>query len=256
MACSDERSFERLLESAQAPFEGWDFVYIENTGRLVDGLLPWSYGSIVLAAFGCADSLLDMGTGGGETLSYLAPLPSHTWATECYPPNVPVARRRLEPLGVTVLQLENQDHLPFEDGQLDLVISRHESFRAEEIYRVLRQGGLFITQQVGNRNDLEINALLGKHAERTPDASDLTTDVAALTAAGFQVERQQEAFPRMRVFDVGALVYMLRAIPWISPGFSVENDRQVLYDLHRRIRAEGFVEATNHRYLIVARSAR
>lgn len=250
---SDDRGFERLLAGgAQAPFAGWDFAYIENTGRLVDGLLPWSYGSAVLEALCSADSLLDLGTGGGETLFFFAPLPRYTVATECYPPNVPVARGRLAPLGVTVLQLENNDHLPFVDGQFDLVTSRHESFRAAEVYRVLRPGGRFITQQVGNRNDLETNALLGKPAEVRSDEGDLAADVAALREAGFQVERQQEAFPRMRVFDVGALVYWLLAIPWISPGFSVEKDRQTLYDIHRRIQAEGYIELTNHRYLIVA----
>jgi hypothetical protein len=36
-------------------------------------------------------SLLDMGTGGGELLASMAPLPD-VWATEGYPPNVPIAR--------------------------------------------------------------------------------------------------------------------------------------------------------------------
>jgi len=33
-----------------------------------------------------------MGTGGGEFLASLAPLPMHTSATEAYPPNVEIAR--------------------------------------------------------------------------------------------------------------------------------------------------------------------
>jgi len=38
--------------------------------------------------------LLDMATGGGEFLSSLVPLPPRTVATEGYPPNLEVARRR------------------------------------------------------------------------------------------------------------------------------------------------------------------
>ncbi|MHB0856107.1 MAG: class I SAM-dependent methyltransferase [Anaerolineae bacterium] len=256
MTRTDERAFARFLERAQAPFEGWDFAYLERTGRLCDGLLPWSYGSIVLEALGDADCLLDMGTGGGEVLSYLVPLPPRTWATECYLPNIPVARRRLEPLGVTVLALENQNQLPFADAQLDLIINCHESYLPEEIYRVLKAGGLFITQQVGKHNDLEMNALLGKRVVPPPDWVDLGQAVSALEAAGLDVERQQEAFPPMRIFDIGALVYLLRAIPWISPEFAVEKDRQALYDLHRRISAEGYVEVACHRFLVVARKRR
>src|SRR5260370_19379896 len=50
-----------------------------------------------------ATAVLDLGTGGGELLSRLAPFPSIAIATESYPPNVAVASRRLAPLGVKVI---------------------------------------------------------------------------------------------------------------------------------------------------------
>ena len=39
--------------------------------------------------------------------------------------------------------------LPFEDSSFSLVVSRHESYVASEVARVLRPGGLFLTQQLG-----------------------------------------------------------------------------------------------------------
>jgi hypothetical protein len=50
--------------------------------------------------------MLDMGTGGGEALAGLADRAPRTIATEAWPPNVPVAGRRLLPLGISVIQVE------------------------------------------------------------------------------------------------------------------------------------------------------
>ncbi|RCX17648.1 hypothetical protein DFP94_1086 [Fontibacillus phaseoli] len=61
-----------------------------------------------------AKSMLDMGTGGGELLSMLRPWPKSVCATEGYRPNLSVAKERFEPPGVTVLFVEDDEHLPFE----------------------------------------------------------------------------------------------------------------------------------------------
>ena len=47
-----------------------------------------------------------MGTGGGEGLSLFPDRAPCTVAAEAWPPNVPVAGRRLRPLGITVIQNE------------------------------------------------------------------------------------------------------------------------------------------------------
>jgi len=57
--------------------------------------LSWNYRNEVKFRIYGISSLLDMGTGGGEFLSSLSPLPANTCATEGYEPNIPVARNRL-----------------------------------------------------------------------------------------------------------------------------------------------------------------
>ena len=96
----DRELLERLHAEETEPFEGWDFSHLQ--GRMHEDQLSWDYTSIVREALPGAASLLDMGTGGGEFLSSLEPLPPNTHATEGYAPNVPVARARLEPLGIQV----------------------------------------------------------------------------------------------------------------------------------------------------------
>src|SRR5579859_747197 len=97
--------FDFLMAEAAYPFEGWNFSHITKTDRMAEAPLSWSYASKLLIRLRKAQSLLDMGTGGGEFLSSLQPLPPLTCATEGYAPNVPVARQRLAPLGVQVYEV-------------------------------------------------------------------------------------------------------------------------------------------------------
>ena len=101
----NQELFDFLMAEANYPFEGWNFSHITATGRMAEAPLSWSYASKLLTRLRKAHSLLDMGTGGGEFLSSLQPLPPLTCATEGYAPNIPVARQRLEPLGVQVYEV-------------------------------------------------------------------------------------------------------------------------------------------------------
>lgn len=255
MSLSDLELFDRLVADAEQPFSGWDFGYISKTDRLVEAPLAWSYASWLLPYLRRAGSLLDMGTGGGEFLARLQPFPEYTAATEGYPPNVPIARERLEPLGVDVHEVLEDLRLPFPDATFDLVINRHESYSPDEVLRVLKSGGRFITQQVGSQNDVELNRLLGAPPEDEYAHWNLDFAARELEVAGFQLTEQQEDFPPARFFDIGAVVYYLKAVPWQIPGFSVERYRDALLTLHSTIERDGYVDVSTHRFLIVARKA-
>src|SRR4029434_2934580 len=93
--------FERLIAEAEAQqMSGWDWSCVE--GRYIEAEPRWNYREQARAYLQPNMSLLDMGTGGGELLASMAPLPNDTWATEGYPPNLAVARATLPPFGVTV----------------------------------------------------------------------------------------------------------------------------------------------------------
>ena len=97
-----DSKFDRLVQEAlNQEFRGWDFSWTH--GRWHEENPSWNYRQLVQSRIREAKSLLDMGTGGGEFLASLKNLPKSAFETESYPPNVPVARARLAPLGVTVL---------------------------------------------------------------------------------------------------------------------------------------------------------
>ena len=249
---SPEELFAFLLQEVDANFNGWDCSYLE--GREDQAPLPWSYVSTCLLRVRKAQSVLDMETGGGELFSRFAPFQGRAWATEAYPPNIQLARQRLEPLGVQVLALEEDEPktLPFDPGSFDLVLNRHGYYWAPEVSRILRIGGQFITQQVGDRNDIGIRALLGAPDDSQPGTWDLSRVVGDLDAAGLKILQKAETINRQRFYDVGAIVYQLRAIPWQIPDFSVDRYFDKLWNIHAQIQRTGFVDVQEHRFWIVA----
>jgi len=238
---SDTRTVDELLaEAAARPLVGWDFSWLGD--RLAVEPLPWDFDAIVDSATRRSPDLLDLGTGGGEWLASLPHRPPRTVATESWPPNVPVAERRLGPLEVEVVQVEpardNTEQapgeadggLPFADGSFHLVVSRHESYVAAEIARVLGPGGRFLTQQLAPGTD-DFARLLGLPA---PDAPlfDLELALRQVEDTGLDPVDSAEAVQTLTFGDVGALAWYLRAIPWTVPDFDLETSHDRLRRLH------------------------
>jgi SAM-dependent methyltransferase len=252
-----------LKQAGEASFSGWDFSYVYSTGQMAEAPLKWNYYIQVMPYLRNAAVMLDMGTGGGEMLSRFQPLPPVTYATEQYHPNVAVAIKNLEPLGVRVFEIEEEKeppfntNLPFENDFFDLVINRHEAYYPPELHRILKPGGLFITQQVGSLNNVNLaQFFLGK---TIPVSNwNLKSAVDELSSAGFNIIKQQEDVQYYRFYDVGAIVYFLRAIPWIlgdftPEEFTVEKYRDRLWELHVSISEGGYYDTPRHRFLVMAR---
>jgi len=221
-------------EEEQRPFSGWDFSYLQ--GRMLEEQPPWSY--LVRAAnlMRQCSSVLDMGTGGGERLLELREhWPAIVVVTEDYPPNVLLATERLAPLGVRVVEvsLGESDLLPFADGQFDLVLNRHSGFTPQEVARILASGGSFLTQQIHKLWAQDLVALFGAELpwpEATPEH-----DVTKLQAAGLTIVTAEDWSGTFSFTDVAAIVYYLKVIPWLVPGFSVETHLEPLLVLQDRL---------------------
>jgi SAM-dependent methyltransferase len=160
-----KRIHGRIREALDAPFSGWDFSYIHKWGAKPEFPLPWNYREAVTERIKSSRRMLDIGTGGGEFLSSLSPLPNEVYATEAYSPNVLVAERRLSSLGIKVVKtgqgLQERSPLPFQDAFFDLAINRHECYESKELFRILRPRGYLITQQVGESDFERLRTIFG-----------------------------------------------------------------------------------------------
>lgn len=242
-------TFEDLVDEAwNADREGWDFSRL--AGRVECAPLPWDYRERATQLVRTARALLDVDTGGGELLAALAPLPRRSVAIESWGPNLHVARRRLNPLGVRV---ENRIEAAAKDGhRFDLVLSRHGRLDTLALASLLVPEGRLLTQQVGSRNLLELNKLLGAPSDRPPEEWTLNAALRQLEAAGFRVTHADEVQVPCTFRDIGAVVYQLRMVPWQVPGFDPVAYEGTLRALDRRIRAQGGVTVHEHRFYVEA----
>ncbi|GAA1184829.1 SAM-dependent methyltransferase [Kitasatospora gansuensis] len=248
------RTFEDLVAEAESvPVDGWDFSWLD--GRATEQRPSWGYQRTVGARLAGVSAALDIQTGGGEVLAGAGKFPPVMAATESWPPNVAKATALLHPLGAVVVAAPDEPPLPFADGAFDLVTSRHPVQPYwSEIHRVLRPGGTYLAQHVGPASVFElVEYFLGpltaeQHRARHPEDERARAEAAGLEVVELRSERLRTEF-----LDVGAVVYFLRKVIWMVPGFTVERYRDRLRELHERIGAEGPFVAHSARFLIEAR---
>ena len=239
-------------EEAIAHIHGWDFSHIDDKYE-EEHDIPWDYDSLVRQYLKKDMKLLDYDTGGGEFLLSLGHPYENTAATEGFPPNVKLCQEKLIPLGIDLKECSDPAKLPFGDSSFDLVINRHGDFCPEELYRVLKPGGLFITQQVGDRNDLDLVRMVFPDTADPTSGLHLSVQQRAFEQAGFEIVRAEEHFGQIRFYDVGAFVWFARIIEWEFPGFSVDSCFDRLLQMQAKLEEKGSIDGTTHRYLIIAR---
>lgn len=239
-------------EESIAHIHGWDFSHIEGRYMEEDDL-PWDYREVIEQNLRPEMKLLDIDTGGGEFLLSLNHPHENTAATENYPPNVELCRQTLLLLGIDFRPGDGKEKLPFEDGSFDMVINRHGDFNAEEIHRVLKTGGIFITQQVGAENDRELVELLCDETEVPFPEQYLDIAFQKFRNAEFEIMDAQECYRPIKFFDVGALVWFARIIEWEFQDFSVDACLERLLNAQRTLEQNGCIEGRIHRFLLVMR---
>ena len=255
---SGRRSFEDLVAEADAvSVDGWDFSWLD--GRATEQRPTWGYQRLMAERLATARAALDVDTGGGEVLAgaheMARSVPPVLAATESWPPNLAKATRLLRPRGVVVVAAADEAPLPFADAAFDLVTSRHPvRTQWAEIARVLEPGGTYLSQQVGPRSVFElVEFFLGPQPEASADSRHPDHARRGAAEAGLDVVDLRYEELRTEFLDIGAVVYFLRKVIWMVPGFTVADHHDRLRDLHANIEADGPFAATTTRYLSEAR---
>ncbi|WP_030610299.1 class I SAM-dependent methyltransferase [Streptomyces sclerotialus] len=248
------RDFDELVDEAGAvSVAGWDFSWLD--GRATEARPSWGYQRLMGERLAGASAALDIQTGGGEVLAGAPKLPPVMVATESWPPNVAKATQLLHPLGAVVVADPDEPPLPFADAAFDLVTSRHPAtVWWTEIARVLRPGGTYFAQHVGHESVFElVEYFLGPQPAEVRRSRHPDDERAAAEAAGLEIADLRFERLRIEFFDIGAVVYFLRKVIWMVPGFTVEAFRDRLRELHEKIQDEGPFVAHSTRSLFVAR---
>ena len=240
-------------EEEKAKIIGWDFSYLEGRFHSDEDALPWNYTNVIKLYKLNNHRILDIDTGGGEFLLSLGHPYQLTSATEGYPPNVELCQKKLGSLGIDFHEMSDYSKMPFADSSFDLVIDRHGSYDANEIYRILKPNGLFITQQVGEDNDRELVDMLLLDSPKAFAGHNLKSQTELFEKSGFKILEQGEAFRPIAFYDTAALVWFAKIIEWEFVDFSVDRCFEKLLDVEKKIAQKGSVCGRIHRFYFVAK---
>lgn len=247
------RPFDELVaEAEQADVTGWGFGWLD--GRATEERPPWGYARLLAERLATVSVALDLDTGGGEVLDEAPRLPAAMAATESWPPNAQQAEARLGARGVRVVQTEPGAPLPFPDESFELVTARHPvAPQWPEVRRVLRPGGHYLAQHVGPASAFELIEYFLGPLPQARTARDPELEAEAARSTGLEALDLRRATCRMELFDIGAVIWLLRKCVWWVPDFSVDRYGDRLVELDERLRSGHPFVAHSTRHLIEAR---
>ncbi|AEI41841.1 class I SAM-dependent methyltransferase [Paenibacillus mucilaginosus] len=164
---------------------GWDFSRVRC---LTEGARPDLY--VEASCWMRPESLmLDIGTGGGEAALQAADRVRLLVGIDRSAGMIDSAKAHLARVprpGVRFLQMAAEE-LVFPEAFFDLITCRHAPFSAEETYRVLAPGGVFVTQQVGEGDKNGLKAFFGRGQSAGIEPGTLLRRYEReLSAAGFR----------------------------------------------------------------------
>ena len=165
-----------------------------------------------------------------------------------------VARENADKQAASHVSFEPMDarHLRFSDGSFDVVVNRHAPTEVAAIVKVLRPGGVFVTQQVGRRNTENIHSVFGfdPTVEWPEDFHDVHVRARVFAEAGCEVVAHGEYDVGYRFLDVESLVFWLKAVPM---PFDPELDWRKVHEIIARYGNPRGIEINEHRELLIVR---
>jgi SAM-dependent methyltransferase len=210
----------------------------------------WRYDDRAQALVQNAKTVLDIGTGGGERFSsYCDAYTGKAVATEGWEINAPIARDRLRALNVDVVHCDDE-HLPFSEVSFDLVLNRHSALDAQDVARVLKPGGVLLTEQIWS-HWREVK----RYFPRMNEFSGLWLDYSmALRAAGLTLTDCRAHIVPAAFENLGDFVFMLCVASWTIADFDpLYSDLEPLLELERDLSTPDGLVLSDGAFIIEAR---
>jgi SAM-dependent methyltransferase len=240
----------KQMVDANGKLDGWDFSRL----RIERNPVPWNYVDVVRQYLKSSDRVLDIGTGGGEIFFSLASYFGEGVGIDQDPAMIAAARRNLSALSIDNVSLMRMDgsDLRLDAGEFDVVLLRHLRVYVSEVVRVLRPGGYFITQMVGQRSSLNILKAFGW----TPDSfgADWWQPVADLAEQfrlhGCRIITQAEYDVPYWFLDVESFLFWLMSVP-MPEDIELQKHWRNINRVLETSQTERGIETNEHRGLLV-----
>jgi SAM-dependent methyltransferase len=230
---------------------GWDFSQIKfsSEGPRIN------YRRVVESHLARNQRLLDIGTGGGEKFLKFAPKVKEAIGIDSDPKMIETARENSRKSGLFNVEFEVCDSkkLKFGNQEFDVVIDRQAPFNAKEVARVLKPGGVFITQQVSEGDKLNFKKIFQRGDSYGIKRGALKNKyLRELQEAGMGIIEEKTANTIEYYQSMEDVVFLLANTP-IVPDFDFENEQNKLKQIEERFTTEKGIKTNAERFLIVAK---
>ncbi len=232
---------------------GWDFSDIaERTKTLGE---KWDYVDLVKKYVNKEALLLDIGTGGGEILLKIAPFVKEAKGIDNSESMIKTAEKNLLKSRRSNVEfiLADARSLPFQNESFDVVICRHSEFYPNEVSRVLKPGGIFITQQVGEKDKENIKKIFGRgQSFGEPVGALMNKYIKELKNSGFKILREDSYNAVEYYANMKDLIFLLKNTP-IIPDFNIDKDSTFLREIEEKYKTKEGIKTNSYRFLIICK---
>lgn len=231
---------------------GWDFSEIQTTSEGEE----WNFSKEVMKKSKKTDLLLDIGTGGGENLLTFASSLLLAIGIDLSNGMVKTAEDNLKRSLLTNIRFlkMDSDDLLFPPSFFDIVTSQHAPFNSLEVAKVLKTGGMFLTQQVSEGDKLNLKKAFNCGQDFEKDDGSLKEK--------YILELKRAGFSEIKSFDYNAtnyykrpedLIFLLTHTP-IIPNFGQDKkDLETLDKFIKNNKTDKGIRTNSKRFLIIAK---
>ncbi|MGE6578816.1 class I SAM-dependent methyltransferase [Paenibacillus xylanexedens] len=232
---------------------GWNF----SSMNVVSEKVGWNFYEEVVRHTRSSDLLLDIGTGGGEAILSIAEEALLLVGIDLAQGMIETAQHNLQATddhsNVRFLHMD-AEKLAFPDHFFHVVSSRHSGFSASEVFRVLAEGGIFLTQQVSEHDKSNLSEAFGRGQSLGIQPGTLMERYKhELQTAGFHDIQAREYNVVEHYATPEDLMFLLTHAPIIPDFGKVDTDFERFQQFVKENHDEKGIRTNSARFMITAR---
>jgi ubiquinone/menaquinone biosynthesis C-methylase UbiE len=231
---------------------GWDFSKVKSK---VEGR-AWDFYEEVRTRCKPDDVMLDIGTGGGESVLTLAEYVHLAVGIDYSNGMIEKAIDHLQSSSITNVRFTLMDYeqLQFPEQFFNVVSDRQCGFNSKEVARVLTHDGVFLTQQVSEADKLNLKQAFGRgQMYGTDNGTLLKQYLRDLAEAGF-TDIQTFTYDADAYYETSEdLIFLLKHTPIIPNFGQKESDFAVLSEFIEANESDQGIRTNEERFMIIAR---
>ncbi|MBT6774826.1 class I SAM-dependent methyltransferase [Candidatus Woesearchaeota archaeon] len=249
------KDYEKQLYEKVGSNIGWDFNEIFKRVKTIDK--KWNFLEIVKNHLKKKTILLDIGTGGGEKLLQIAKFVEKAYGIDISKGMITTAKKNLvkSNLSNVEFKLADANKLPFPKNYFDIITCKHAPFSTKELFRVLKPNGIFITQQVGERDKQNIKDIFERgQCFEEKDNTSMNKYIQKLKQFKFKIIKKEIYNATQYFHNMKDIIFLLKNTP-IIPHFDIEKDKKFLEEFEKKYKTKKGIKTNSNRYLIISKKS-